>query len=590
MGAPLAAEDATTLRPTPPAASSLPAPTPAPTQAAPTQAAPTQAAPIPAAPTQATPFEAGLVAAANPHAAEAGMAMLRLGGSAMDAAVAIQATLGLVEPQSSGIGGGAFLLYWDAASRTLHAYDGRETAPAAATPGQFLREDGSAMEFYEAVVGGLAVGVPGVPRLLELAHGRHGSLDWAGLFQPAIALARDGFAISPRLAMMLAEDPYLDRFQATRDYFHRPEGGPRQAGERLVNAAYADSLEALAAGGAEAFYEGPLAERIVEAVTSAPGNPGRMTLADLAGYEAIARPPLCAGYRGFRVCGMPPPTSGGIAVLQMLGILENFQLEEETPNSLDSLHLLAEAGRLAFADRNVYVGDSDFVEVPIERLLDETYLRKRAALVQRSRSLGIAVPGEIKQKAALAPQFEPPSTSHFVVLDAAGNVASMTSSVENAFGSRLMVGGFILNNQLTDFAFTPEIEGVAVANAVAPGKRPRSSMAPTILFDAEGAFFAATGSPGGSRIIGYVAQSVIALVDWKLSAQQAVALPHVVNRNGTTDLEATTPLEAFSEELTARGHEVRIRPLTSGLHAIRRDGEDYDGGADPRREGVVLAE
>lgn len=541
----------------------------------------------------ATPSDglaAGMVAAANPHAAEAGMAMLRRGGSAMDAAVAIQATLGLVEPQSSGLGGGAFLLYWDAASRTLHTYDGRETAPAAATPDQFLRDDGTAMEFYEAVVGGLAVGVPGVPRLLELAHGQHGSLDWEGLFQPAIALARDGFEISPRLAMLIAQDPYLDRFEAARRYFYRPDGAPKQAGERLVNPPYAGTLEALAEGGAEVFYSGPIAAAIVEAVRGAPDNPGRLAPADLAGYEAKARPPLCSGYRGYQVCGMRPPTSGGIAVLQMLGVLENFELDSEAPGSLDAVHLLAEAGRLAFADRNAYVADSDFVEVPISRLLDETYLRKRAALVQRSRSLGIAAPGEIRQKAVGVRQFEPPSTSHFVVVDAAGSVASMTSSIENAFGSRLMAEGFLLNNQLTDFAFTPEVEGIAVANRVEPGKRPRSSMAPTIVFDPDGEFFAATGSPGGSRIIGFVAQSVVALVDWRLSAQQAVDLPHVVNRNGATDIEAATSLQDLAQELEARGHEVRLVPLTSGLHAIRRHGAGYDGGADPRREGVVLAE
>ncbi len=535
-------------------------------------------------------LDAGLVAAANPLAAEAGMAMLRRGGSAIDAAVAIQTTLGLVEPQSSGLGGGAFLLYWDADGQSLHAYDGRETAPAAATPDQFLGADGEPMGFFDAVVGGLAVGVPGVPRLLELAHERHGVLPWAALFQPAIALARDGFAVSPRLALLIEQDPYLDRFAAPRTYFYRPDGAPREVGDRLANPAYAATLEALAEGGADAFYQGPIAEEIVETVRQAPGNPGRLTLADLAGYEARERTPLCLGYRRFEVCGMPPPTSGGIAVLQMLGILENFQLEEEAPGSLAAAHLLAEAGRLAFADRNAYVADSDFVEVPLDRLLDATYLRKRAALVQRDRSLGIAEPGEIRQKAVAAPQYEPPSTSHFVVADAEGNVVSMTSSVENAFGSRLMAGGFILNNQLTDFSFRPQIEGTPVANQVQPGKRPRSSMSPTVVFDGQGRLLAATGSPGGSRIIGYTAQSLIALLDWRLSPQQAVSLPHVVNRNGVTDLEAGTAAAELAAELEALGHEVRVRPMTSGLHALRRSGEGWVGGADPRREGVVLAE
>ncbi|SME93865.1 gamma-glutamyltransferase 1 Threonine peptidase. MEROPS family T03 [Tistlia consotensis] len=533
---------------------------------------------------------AGMVAAANPRAAEAGMAILRQGGSAMDAAVAIQAMLGLVEPQSSGIGGGAFLLYWDAAAQKLHAYDGRETAPAADSPDQFLHADGTPMDFYEAVVGGLAVGVPGVPRLLELAHRNHGKLPWAGLFQPAIALAREGFQVSPRLAMEIAEDPYLNRFDTPKTYFYRPDGSPKQAGDRLVNEPYAETLEALAGGGADAFYKGRIAEDIVKTVRAAPGDPGRMTAADLAGYQARERDPLCSGYRSYKVCGMPPPTSGGIAVLQMLGILENFQLGKEAPNSLDAVHLMAEAGRLAFADRNAYVADSDFVPVPVARLLDKTYLRKRAALVERSHSLGVAEPGQIKQKAAVTRQYEPPSTTHFVVVDAAGNVVSMTSSVENAFGSRLMVDGFILNNQLTDFSFVPQVDEVAVANRVEPGKRPRSSMSPTIVFDDEGRFFAATGSPGGSAIIGYVLQDLIALIDWHLTAQQAVALPHVVNRNGVTDLEAGTALSGDVQALTARGHEVRLRPLVSGLHTIRRVEGVYDGGADPRREGVVLAE
>ena len=391
-----------------------------------------------------------MVAAAHPLAAEAGREVLRSGGSAVDAAIAVQAVLGLVEPQSSGIGGGAFMLHYEAGSDRVSAYDGRETAPATANPGMFLEADGKPMGFFDAVVGGLSVGVPGVIRMLELAHERHGKLPWSDLFAAAIALAEDGFAVTPRLHYLISRDRHLATFPETRRYFYLPDGAPLPVGHRLRNPAYAKTLRIVAERGAEGFYSGEIAQAIVERVRTAPRNPGGITLEDLAAYQAKARPPLCRPYRQYRVCGMPPPTSGGIAVLQILGLLERFDLARTSPEDVEGWHLLAEAGRLAFADRNAYVADSDFVRVPLARLLARSYLASRARLIAPARSLGRAEPGDVGQRAAVTQQTEPPSTTHFSIVDGDGNAVSMTSSVENAFGSRLMAAGFLLNNQLTD--------------------------------------------------------------------------------------------------------------------------------------------
>lgn len=533
-----------------------------------------------------------MVATANPLAATAGREILRAGGSAVDAAIAIQLVLGLVEPQSSGIGGGAFLLHLTGTSRKIDAYDGRETAPAATTPDMFLRPDGKPMSRRDAVPGGLAVGVPGLLHMLEIAHKRHGRLAWAQLFQPAIRIAEEGFQISPRLHRQALRSRNLKDFPVARDYFFAANGELKLVGTVLRNPAYAETLRRIAAGGAKAFYEGEIARDIVAAVKGAVRNPGRMSLADLKSYRAKIRTPICSLYRSWVVCGMPPPTSGGIAVLQILGLLERFDLAILKPNSADALHLIAEASRLAFADRNSYVADPDFIYVPVRRLVDPGYLANRAKAISRSQSMGRALPGAVRKSANFSPDNseEGVSTSHLSVIDRNGNAVAMTTTIEQAFGSRLMVRGFLLNNQLTDFSFQPERNGAPVANRAAPGKRPRSSMSPTFILDGSGNLLLTLGSPGGSSIIGYVLRTLIAVLDWKLDIQRAIDLPHAVNRNGPTDLEKGTVLETLRIELEKRGHRVRIRPSSSGLHGIHVTTRGLEGGVDPRREGMALGD
>jgi gamma-glutamyltranspeptidase/glutathione hydrolase len=530
-----------------------------------------------------------MVAAAHPLAVQAGLQMLEAGGSAVDAAIAVQLVLTLVEPHASGLGGGAFLLHYDAPRRALRAYDGRETAPAAATPELFLRE-GKAMSFRDAATGGRAVGVPGVPRLLELAHREHGRLPWARLFEPAIALAEQGFAVTPRLHALLARDTAMAGEAAARDYFFEASGRPRMVGDILRNPALAATLRALAAQGADAFYRGDIARDIVAAVRHHPRNPGALAEADLAGYAVREVEPLCGAYRAWRVCGMPPSSSGGIAVLQILGLLAGHDLKALGPDSVQAAHLFAEAGRLAYADRNRWVADDRFVEVPVRGLLDPGYLAARARLIRPGRSLGRAEAGQPPgAKLAMADDRheETGGTSHIAVVDSAGNAVSMTTTIETFFGSRLLVRGFLLNNQLTDFNFNPVEDGRPVANAVAPGKRPRSSMAPTLVFDAAGALHLVVGSPGGSQIINYVARTLIGVLDWGLDIQAAIALPHVGSRNGPTELERGTAAEQLAAPLQALGHEVQVTDMTSGLHGIQRAAGGWQGGADPRREGIA---
>ncbi|MDO9707916.1 gamma-glutamyltransferase [Paracraurococcus lichenis] len=544
-----------------------------------------------------------MVAAAHPLAAEAGLAVLRAGGNAVDAAVAIQAVLAVVEPQASGLGGGALLLHWDAGARKLSAWDGREAAPAAVPPTLFLR-DGQPMGFYEAAVGGRAVGVPGAIRMLEAAHRNLGRLPWPQLFAPAIALAEQGFPITARLAAAIAGDAErLGRDPQARALF-LPNGRPLVEGTVLRNPALAATLRAIADQGADALHRGPIAADIAAAVRGHP-NAGYMTTDDLAGYEPRRREPVCAPYRIWTLCGVPPPTSGGIAVLQIMALLAHQDMASLDPRgepsevrAVDAAHLLGEAGRLAFADRNRYVADADQVPVPVRGLLDPTYLMLRAQLIDRDRAATPPRPGNPPWGGGAPLASQPPQpehgTSHLSIVDAAGNALAMTTTIEDAFGARLMARGMLLNNELTDFSFLPELEGRPVANRVGPAKRPRSSMSPTIVFDAEGLPVAVLGSAGGMRIIGHVAQALVAMLDWGMEPQAAVALPRIGAANATLELEAGTAAAALAPALQARGFPVEVRAMTSGLHAIRilrgPEGVRLQGGADPRRDGVALGE
>ena len=533
-----------------------------------------------------------MVAAANPLAVEAGARVLRTGGSAADAMVAVQVVLGLVEPQSSGLGGGAFLVWYDAATGQMTTLDGRETAPLAATPTLFQDENGEPLKFFDAVVGGLSVGTPGTPALLEEAHRRWGRSSWPGLFADGIRLADEGFLVSPRLASLVENDAErLSRFPETAEYF-LPGGAPLQQGQRLMNPAYAETLRVLASDGAAGFYGGEIAADIVRTVRNVPGNPGVLSGADLALYHVIEREPVCAEYRAYEVCGMGPPSSGALTVGQILGMLNSYDLAAMGPESAEAWRLIGDASRLAFADRGRYMADSDFVPMPTKGLVDPAYLSQRVELLDTEGALTDVGPGQPEFDHALNwaddVSLELPSTSHISIVDGYGNVLSMTTTIENGFGSRLMTNGFLLNNELTDFSFKTHSDGVPIANRLEPGKRPRSSMSPTIVMQ-DGAPVLAIGSPGGSRIIGYVAKSIIAWADWGMDVQQAVSLPHLVNRFGTYDVEAGTSAEGFSDGLTQFGFEVNPRDLTSGLHAIEI-GDGLSGGADPRREGIALGE
>jgi gamma-glutamyltranspeptidase/glutathione hydrolase len=533
-----------------------------------------------------------MVAAANPHAARAGVEILRAGGSALDAAVAVQMVLNLVEPQSSGIGGGAFLLHWNEAQKRIAAYDGRETAPAAARPDRFLRPDGAPMGIGQAISSGRSVGVPGVLRMLELAHAQHGRLPWKRLFEPAIRLAEEGFAVSPRLHRLIATDPLLRRDPAARAYFYLPDGRALPVGHRLRNPQFAAVLRRVADEGPDAFYLGDVARDTVAAIAAAPG-PGDMTVQDLAAYRALERQAICGAYRAYRICGMPPPSSGGVAVLAILGLLEHFDMAKLRPNSSQAVHLFSEAGRLAYADRDHYVGDPEFVPVPTAGLIDPGYLHERALLVKPEKSMIRALPGT----PAGAPRalgtdatLESSGTSHLSIIDAAGNAVAMTSSIESAFGSRVLVHGFLLNNELTDFSFLPEEGGLPVANRVGPGKRPRSAMAPTFVFAPGGELMMALGAAGGPAIINYTARVLVGVLDWKLSLQQAIAAPNMGSRNRETEIELGSALENTVAALRALGHPVESVPMVSGLHGIMRTPRGLAGGADPRREGVALGE
>ncbi len=575
------------------------------------------------------------VAAANPLATQAGYQILKAGGSAVDAAVAVQMVLALVEPQSSGIGGGAFLLH-SSADGQVEAFDGRETAPAAADENLFLAANGQPLPFDQALVGGRSVGTPGAVRMLELAHQRHGKLPWAQLFAPAIALAETGFQVSPRLNTLLGNEKHLFKNDATAAaYFYQPDGTPVATGSTLRNPALAEVLRQIAAKGSRALLEGAVAEAIVTKVRRHPTNPGQLALADLAGYQARQREPLCSDYRAagrdYRICGMPPPSSGAIAVGQILGLLNHtpaatLPLQQSavdtgvrcirapcpqatrlaTTPSADWLHLYTEASRLAFADRAQYLGDPDFVQPPggsWASLLAPDYLKARAQLIQPAgpsmKSAAPGVPGTVKVAYAAMPEQREYGTSHISIVDATGQAVAMTTTIEDQFGARLMTdggtglaGGFLLNNELTDFSFSPTgADGKPVANRVQPGKRPRSSMAPTLVFDkTTGRLVMSAGSPGGALIIHYTAKVLYGTLQWGLNAQQAIDLPNFGSLGGPSLLEARGFSPATVEALRARGAEVQEVPMTSGLQAIQATPSGYFGGADPRREGVVMGD
>lgn len=556
--------------------------------------------------------ERHMAAAANPLAAEAGREMLRQGGSAIDAAIAMQAVLTLVEPQSSGIGGGAFIMLWD--GHNVQAYDGRETAPAGATERLFLKADGTPMAFTDAQIGGRSVGTPGVLRALEMAHQKSGRLPWAKLFEPAIRLSEQGFAISPRLHSLIAADRFIAQSPDMAAYFLKADGSPKATGTLLKNPALAAVFKRIAKEGPDALYQGSIADEIARKVQGH-RNAGSLSQADLKGYTAKQRAPLCTDYKQWKVCGMPPPSSGGIAVAQILGTLQ--ALETRTPRPAiapmtpvksaspagleptpEAVHLLAEAGRLAFADRALYVADADFTPVPVAGLVAPSYLAQRATLIGE-RSMGIAKPGQPAGiQVAYAPDRSPLriSTSQVVAVDDQGGAVSMTTTVEAAFGSHVMVQGFLLNNQMTDFSFIPAENGQPVANRVQPGKRPRSAMAPTLVFDRNsGELLATVGSPGGSQIIEYVSKSLVAMLDWKLDPQAAISLPNFGSRNGATELEAGLFSPALKQALKDKGHALSEIEMTSGVQAIvrTRDAQGkvtLSGGADPRREGEALGD
>ncbi|MCP4933592.1 MAG: gamma-glutamyltransferase [bacterium] len=532
-----------------------------------------------------------MVVAANPHASEAGRAILRRGGTAIDAAIAVQMVLNLVEPQSSGIGGGAFLLHWSQNERKLTSFDGRETAPLAAKPTRFMK-NGKPMKFREAVPGGLSVGTPGVLKMLEKIHKRHGRLPWAQLFDPAIKLSIRGFALSPRLYTLLKKADAHSFNGAARAYFFDKTGSPKPVGTILKNPAFAQALKGIARYGADYFYHGPLAKQIAKAVQTSHANKGDMTPTDLATYKALERSPICVPYRTYHVCGMGPPSSGMLTIAQVLKIIEPFYLGR-IPLNRTALHLIAEAEKLAYADRKRYMADHDFIEIP-QGLLDARYLTSRRALIKPTKTMGKAKPGTPvarQKRTGIDATTENNGTSHISIIDVQGNAISMTSSIEGAFGARLMVSGFLLNNELTDFSFRPkDKQGSLIANRVEPLKRPRSSMAPTMIFDRNGRLHMVVGSPGGSRIILYVLKIIIGHINWGLDAKALIEIPNFGSRNGPLELEKGPGVQMIDTGLQTLGHKNRITTMTSGVHLILHKENALIGAADPRREGVPLGD
>jgi len=534
-----------------------------------------------------------MVATANPIATQVGYDVLKSGGSAIDALVAVQMTLGLVEPQSSGLGGGAFAVYYDAKNKQLTTFDGRETAPMKATPELFQDDNGKPLKFYDAVVGGRSVGTPGTIKLMAELHKRYGRKLWSDLLKPAEKMALDGFIVSPRLAHSVESNKaHLSRYPETKAYFFNLDNSPIQAGQRLKNLAYARTLSELAMHGTDIFYHGKIGKDIVRQVNHVVDNPGVLSEADLANYQVKQRKPVCLPYKQYDICGMGPPSSGGLTVGQIMGITEQFNLAKMGPNSPEAWQIIGDASRLAFADRGRYMADTDYVPMP-QGLLDPSYLKARAQLITPGKALAHVAAGEpewrhpVKQADDIAIEF--PSTSHIVIIDKDGNAVSITTTIESAFGSKLMVDGFLLNNELTDFSFKSHENGYPIANRLEPGKRPRSSMSPTIVMK-EGKPYLLIGSPGGSSIIGYVVKTLIANLEWGMNIQQAISLPNAINRFGTFELEKGTKAEALKGPLEKMGYKVAIKDLNSGAQGIEIQSGKLYGGADPRREGLVLGD
>jgi gamma-glutamyltranspeptidase/glutathione hydrolase len=535
-----------------------------------------------------------VIVASHKLATDAGLELLRKGGTVIDAAVAAQAVMGLVEPQSSGLGGGTFLVLWNAKTKRVETYDGRETAPASATPDMFMK-DGKPMPYPEAVLGGRSVGVPGTIAVLALAHKEHGRLPWSTLFDPAIKLAENGFPVGPRMAMAIERDQGIPLVPGTAAYF-RPNGKAPQVGDIIKNPDYAATLREIAAKGADGFYKGRIADAIVNTVTTSPHSAVKFTHEDLASYKAKKRPPVCATYRAHKICTMGPPSSG-LAMLQALKMMERFNVAKLEPATAPSIHLMTEALRLAYADRGAYIADPDFVRVPTQGLLGPKYVasRSRALSLEKIVDRTTIKPGRPAGANLILNQLSNsdrarPGTAHISLIDDRGNALAMTTTVEGPFGSRLMAGGFILNNQLTDFTFEPTTEGRRTANAPEAGKRPMSSMTPTIIFDRQGRILAVLGSPGGARIIPYVTKTVMGLIDWNLSMANAVALPNATGRGAPTEVEQTRTPDAAIEALRALGHDVKVTDYgigPSGLNSIRVTKDGFEGAPDPRREGTV---
>ena len=530
-----------------------------------------------------------MVVTANPYATDVGASIIARGGTAADAMVAIQAVLGLVEPQSSGMGGGGFLVWYDGKNGELTTLDGRETAPIAANERLFQDEKGEPLKFWDAVIGGRSVGVPGMPALMKVAHSKWGKIPWADLFKRATVLAESGFIVSDRLSGLLADEHHRMTSSIEAKSYFFPRGEPLAQGDVLINREYANLMRRFADRGTDIFYSGPVADAIVNTVSDRDGDAGLLNHDDLANYTIKERPAICTKFRTYNICGMGPPSSGAIGVGQILGMINVYPIGKM--GNPQTLRLIGDATRLAFADRGRYVADPDFVDVPSNELVDERYLSSRASLLNGIIAIPRVAAGEpvafLSERWAPDSSIEKDSTTHVSIVDSYGNALSLTSSIENAFGSRLMTNGFLLNNQLTDFSFKSFANGVPIANRVEGGKRPRSSMAPTIVLE-DGKLVMVIGSPGGSRIIPYVSNTIVAILDWKLDVQKAVSQPHAVNRFGTYEIEEGTSLIESKKWLRDLGYEVKERSLNSGLNVIMvKNGKLY-GGSDPRREGIAI--